>query len=125
MTAARQSRHGPLANAGGVLAIVLVLAGCTPWPDYATGGLAERHPIEWRQVRTVQERYNALTRGGADRFYPGRMIEVRNLINRAMREHEGGLPNDADVTLAIAAELTALVEADMQRRTANFTPPRK
>jgi len=102
-----------------------MLASCTPWPDYATGGLAERHPIEWRQVRTVQERYNALTRIGADRFYPGRMIEVRNLINRAMREHEGGLPNDADVTLSIAAELTSLVEADMHKRTANFTPPRK
>lgn len=105
--------------------LTLALAGCTPWPDYANGGMAERHAVGWRPVRSAQQRHDALVNAGAERFFPARMVDVRNLINRAMREHEGGLLRDADLTIFRAEELIFLVEADMQKQTAGRSSPRK
>ena len=107
------------------LAMTVTLAACTPWPNYANGGLAERHSVDWRPVRTARERHDALVRSGSERFFPGRMVEIRNLIDRATREHEGGLPRDAEVSLARAADQISIVEADMQKQSNTRSHPRK
>jgi hypothetical protein len=111
----QHKRPGVLTNLVVVLACALMLGACTPWPEYATGGLAERHPTAWAPMLALQGRYNALTDIGTERFYPARLVEIRNLINRAMREREGGLAADAEFTLTRAAELVSLAENDMRK----------
>ncbi|MEQ1696021.1 MAG: hypothetical protein ABL901_09310 [Hyphomicrobiaceae bacterium] len=112
----------PVVRAAVVIALTMMLAGCTPWPEYASGGLAERHYTGWGPVLHLRDRYHALTLSGADRFYPGRLVDVRNLINRATREHEGGLPDDAMLSVARAGELLSLVEADMRKQMSGGRP---
>lgn len=118
------SRTRAVASAAGILALTLVLGACTPWPEHGNGGLAERHYNGWGPLLVLRDRYQALTLSGADRYFPGRLVEIRNLMARATREHEGGLAADALVTVSRAGDLMTLVEADMQTKAGGRPRPR-
>ena len=114
------------------LVVVLVLAvatsgleACTPWPGAATGGFAERYRTDWAPLRIVDGRYNSALQAGANRYAAGRMVDVRLLLTRAQREHEGGLLADSDVTLAKADRAMSAIERDVNiRRTVSRRDPR-
>ena len=101
-----------------VLAFLVLIAGlqaCTPWPGPATGGLAERHPTEWPPLITLEHRYNGAIRAGAERWTAGPIVDARLLLTRAQREHEGGLIDDADLTLAKADVMLTFIERELSR----------
>jgi type IV pilus biogenesis protein CpaD/CtpE len=99
-----------------VVAATTALGGCTPWPTYATGGLAERYQTAWAPLAGLERRYDAALRAGGDRFAASRMIDTQLLLARAQREHEGGLIEDANLTLTKADGLLRNIEHDLQAR---------
>lgn len=61
----------------------------------------------------MEQRYLDLMRAGANEFAAGRMDEARILMTRALREHEGGLPIEAELTRERAERILATIENDM------------
>lgn len=102
--------------AAAVLAMLMLpaLAGCTPWPEYGTGGLAERQPTESAAVVLLDNRYQALVAAGALRLAAGRMTEANLMLVRARREFAAGLFEDSDHSLAKADAIIASLERDIR-----------
>lgn len=113
----RSSRNGrPFMAAFAVsAAMMLTLPGCTPWPVSGSGGLAERHPVMWPDALVVQDRCLEVLRRGGREIAAGRMDEIRILLVRAVREYEGGLEVEAQLTLARADLILSGVERDLRR----------
>lgn len=115
-------RHGSglwLRGPGVRLLLAVAAAGlgaCTPWPEYATGGMAERHPTTSPAILVLEERCEAVGRAGGDRFLPGRMTDTRLLLQRARREVAGELTADSDQTLLRAEMLLSAIERDLASR---------
>jgi hypothetical protein len=107
-----------------MLVAVSGLAGCTPWPMEASGGLAERHPIHWGAALEMDDRYQRLFDGGAVSWAPSRMMDARILLARARREHAGELYADAEATLRLADGVLVTLEHDMAKRSRAQMPPR-
>jgi hypothetical protein len=98
------------------LAAVTMLTACTPWPMQATGGLAERHALEWGAALQMDDRYQRLFHGGAVSWAPSRMMDARILLARARREHTGDLIDDAEASLRLADGILTTLEHDMAKR---------
>lgn len=100
-----------------LISIVLGLAGlqtaaCARWPAEVGGGLAERYALDEPALLALSERYAHIAHAGGKRHYPARLIQVRLRINRAIREHAGGLYADAHASVYEAhAMLDAIQEA--------------
>jgi hypothetical protein len=107
-----------------MLVAVAGLAGCTPWPMEASGGLAERHATQWGAALQMDDRYQRLFNGGAVSWAPSRMMDARILLARARREHTGELDADAEATLRLADGVLVTLEHDMEKRSRAQTPPR-
>lgn len=86
------------------------VSACTPWPEYGTGGMAERHPTVSYAIMALEDRCDALSRAGAEQAVPGRMEEARLLLRRARREIAGDLLEDSDRTLGQAEMLITAIE---------------
>jgi hypothetical protein len=99
------------------IATLVGLAGCTPWPIEASGGLAERHPSHWGAVLQMDDRYQRLFHVGAVSWAPARMMEARILLARARREHTAELTADADATLRLADSVLVTLEHDLAKQT--------
>lgn len=92
------------------LALLLLVAGCTAWPPNGEGGLAEamplpplrpgEDPVLRRRLECRIDRLEVLSAiaEGQGRL-GGRLGLARRTAARAMREHLGGLPDDAAATL--------------------------
>jgi hypothetical protein len=100
----------------GLALLTQSLAGCTPWPEMATGGAAERHPTASVEVINLEHRYAALRQRGADRRAAARMVEVSLLLARARREYVAELALDLQSTLLVAEAVLASIERDMRNR---------
>ena len=100
-----------------VLAFLVItgLQACTPWPGPATGGFAERHPTDWPPLIALEHRYNGAVQAGAERWTAGPIVDARLLLTRAQREYEGGLIEDADLTLSKADGLLTFIERELSR----------
>ena len=114
-----------LANVWLFLAVtgVTALGGCTPWPGPASGGWAERFATDWVALRELQDRYHSAQRSGGDRFAAGQMVEAHLLIIRAQREHEGGLGEDSNLTLAQADRVMTKIEHELRAKRASLHGP--
>ncbi len=99
-----------------VIATLVGLSGCTPWPMEASGGLAERHPTNWGAALQLDDRYQRLFNEGAVSWAPARMMEARILLARARREHTGELFDDAEATLRLAHGILTSLEHDTAKR---------
>jgi hypothetical protein len=101
-----------------VIALVLVtgagLTACTPWPGPATGGFAERYRTNWPALQVLEDRYVSAGRAGGVRFAAGRMDEAHLLLIRAQREFEGGLIEDANLSIAKADTVISAIERDLR-----------
>ena len=96
------------------LAAVGGAGGCTPWPEYATGGIAERRPPESMALAALQSRYDALVAAGGMRLAGGRMTEASLALVRARREHAAGLHADSERSAAHASGLIVSLERDIR-----------
>lgn len=82
-----------------VLVAVAGLAGaCAPWPETATGGLAELYPSSSGRINQLEARYTAQAHGPAADRAPAQLLEARGYLIRAKREQAGGLLADAEVS---------------------------
>ena len=103
-----------------VVAVVLVtgagLSACTPWPGPATGGFAERFRTTWPALQMLEDRYADAGRAGGARLQPARMDEAYLLLIRAQREFEGGLVEDANLSLSKADIVISGIERDLRPR---------
>ncbi len=90
------------------------LGGCTPWPDYATGGLAERHATDSAAIVLLENRYETLVTAGGLRLAAGRMTDASLLLVRARREHAAGLLEDAERSTWQVESMLASIERDIR-----------
>jgi len=95
----------------GVLVLVVSSSGCVAWPERATGGLAELYRSESPRLNELERRFEQLARGRAADYAPAALLEARDLLVRAKREHAGGLLADSEVTAARLDAVLAWVEA--------------
>lgn len=90
------------------------LGGCVPWPGYATGGLAERHPTESPEIVLLESRYEALAEAGAMQSSAARMTETNLMLMRARREFAAGLVEDAQHSAMQVDAMLAVMERDIR-----------
>jgi hypothetical protein len=83
----------------------------TPWPDEATGGLAEKEAAFDPELESLKKRYTALQDVKAETRFPALMLEAQRLIVRASRERAGALVIDSSRTAAEVSSLLAQLEA--------------
>ena len=86
--------------------LMACLAGCAePWPIEGRGGMAERRePADAALVQAGGD----LVRLSEEHTAPGRLSMASELYVRARREHDAGLFQDAENSLADAARLAGL-----------------
>jgi hypothetical protein len=109
---------------GVACAAALMLSGCTPWPMQATGGLAERHALDWGAALQMDDRYQRLFHAGVVSWAPSRMMDARILLARARREHTGDLIDDAEASLRLADGILTTLEHDLAKRSQPQAKPR-
>lgn len=106
------SRRG-LGRGIAVTLVMLAVCGCTPWPEFGGGGMAERHPTRSVAIMELEARCDALSRAGADRLAAAGMYEARLVLRRARREVAGDLLDDAAKSIWRAEALVIAMERDM------------
>lgn len=112
----RQGAEKATVTALGMVALFLCagLVGCVPWPEYGTGGLAERQETSSPEVIELEGRYQALVDAGGMRVAAGRMIETNLLLTRARREFAAGMTEDGLQSAAQVDRLLLMLERDIR-----------
>jgi hypothetical protein len=105
-----------IAERGAILALLVLLGGCAPWPASSHGGYAERHETDSEAIEKLDRRFEVLLRLGASEMAAARTLDVKLLLVRARREYAGELYSDYFDTIAQVDFLLARLERDLGGR---------
>ena len=82
------------ARAGLFGLLALLAAGCTPWPDEGTGGIAERKPTENVEIARLELRLQDAIARGARHSYAAQTAEAELQLIRVRRTWSAGFSED-------------------------------
>ena len=101
--------------------IVLLAAGCTPWPDEGTGGIAERRPTENVEITRLEMRLEDAIARGARNSYAAQTAEAELQLIRVRRTWTAGFTEDYITNYEVLQALVTDIEAHVRRLPLNRT----
>jgi hypothetical protein len=95
--------------------LVLLLCGCTSWPDEGTGGLAERLPGADPRLVSLDLRMREAKANGAMSYAAALSAETEQRIILAHRLSAAGQPREAETALEDAEVLLDMIDQRTRR----------
>lgn len=90
-------------------------AGCTPWPDEGTGGIAERREPDNVEIARLEARLQDAIARGARHSYAAQTAEAELQLIRVRRTWTAGFNEDYITNFEVLDTLVTDIEAHVRR----------